>query len=175
MSPGTWSPTGGTEAEVESIAMSLLSHVGAGVEGITISGGEPFEQAESLTHLLRLLRAGLPENVDVLIFTGMGIATVTREFPEVLALADAVVAGPYLEGQPSRLVWRSSSNQVLQPLSPLGWERYRPYLDNETDEVAVEVVVSPEGLTLIGIPPAGEATSWIRDATQMGLQPRDAS
>jgi anaerobic ribonucleoside-triphosphate reductase activating protein len=88
--------------------------------GLTVSGGEPFDQPAALAQILAAWRqcsAG-----SVLIFTG-------REFDEVKpwleaneGLADALMTGPFRSDLPQRLALRGSDNQQLHVLTERGEE-----------------------------------------------------
>jgi anaerobic ribonucleoside-triphosphate reductase activating protein len=92
------------------------------VSGITISGGEPFEQAPALAELLELLRETCPE-WNVQIYSGLLIGEIQRHVtggPALLALADVLVDGPYVQAIPQRHPLAGSGNQVIHYLSERG-------------------------------------------------------
>ncbi len=93
-----------------------------GVEGVTISGGEPFLQARPLGESLRLLRQ--QTDLSVIIYTGYRLeeAEQVEGGREVLALTDVLIDGPYDQTQPASDGIRGSVNQRLHLLS----ERYHP-------------------------------------------------
>ena len=87
-------------------------------DGITISGGEPFQQPEALQELLQLLRdrSGLP----VLVFSGYSYRQLcdVPHFSRCLQLIDALICGPYRKDlQPAYERFCSSDNQELVLLS----------------------------------------------------------
>jgi len=75
---------------------------------ITISGGEPLEQLESLEFLLRRLREN---RYDICLYTGWEL----REVPEtILELVDYVKTGGYVsELRETKLQYVGSSNQQM--------------------------------------------------------------
>jgi anaerobic ribonucleoside-triphosphate reductase activating protein len=85
----------------------------------------------------RSLRLGTA--VDVLCFSGRPLHLLRRRNAEILAGLDALISGPYLAQRPTRLIWRGSANQELVPLSALGEERYREYVDFEPERAPVQV------------------------------------
>ncbi len=96
-----------------------------GIEGITFSGGEPFEQAEAIAEVVNLVNSTREEALSVFIFTGFEIETLQESsIPAVqrlLSLVDMLSAGPFLlEQRDTNLLWRGSKNQQLIYLS----ERY---------------------------------------------------
>ena len=99
---------------------SLLDELGGAVRGLTVSGGEPFEQPAGLAALCRGA-AGL--GWDVLVFTGYTLdrldANTDPSVRRCLDAIDLLVAGPYVvgsaTGDPRGLV--ASSNQRVHALS----------------------------------------------------------
>ena len=91
------------------------------VEGVTILGGEPTDQPEALSVLLRSLRA---EGLGVMLYSGHtwerlqrrmeGNAVLRDLFDEV----DLLIDGPFLDKQyDPALLWRGSSNQRIRCLT----------------------------------------------------------
>jgi anaerobic ribonucleoside-triphosphate reductase activating protein len=92
-----------------------------GVEGVTFLGGEPFEQAAGLAELARHARA---LGMTVMVFSGytLGELRARGDAPELLALTDLLVDGPYdrTRPEPSPPVgrrWIGSANQVMHHLT----------------------------------------------------------
>lgn len=89
-----------------------------GTDGLTVSGGEPFEQAEPLARLLRLLRRDL--EFDVTVYSGYRLDELRRRgrgAQALLSLADLLVDGRYENNPPQTLPWRGSDNQDVHLLS----------------------------------------------------------
>ena len=124
LSRDTWAP-GTSTTPVSEVVGWAEDHASDGMTGITVSGGEPLDQAEALAALLADVRsrprlAGL----DVLLYTGYAFSAVSRRHQAVLALVDAVISGPYVESRPSRHRWMGSGNQVLTLLTQRARERF---------------------------------------------------
>lgn len=102
---------------------------GKTVEGITISGGEPFEQPQEL---LRFLQLFPPEMTDILVFTGYTIQQLLdRCQAETDALLDRIgvlIDGEYREEENNGSILRGSDNQVIHILRPELEPRYQMYL-----------------------------------------------
>ena len=144
-----------------------------GLDGVTISGGEPFAQPEALLALLEALRdwrevTGL--NFDVLCYSGLPWRRLQQEFAPILALLDAIIPEPFQAQRPTRLIWRGSANQPLIPLSPLGQERYAPYLSLEVERRPFQVVVDHERVWGIGIPGPGDLARLEQRCIERGLE-----
>lgn len=132
-----------------------------GLDGITISGGEPFDQAAALQQLLLALRTWRRQSkqaFDILCYSGYPLKTLQQRHPQVLALLDAVIPEPFVDNQPPTGVWRGSANQPLVPLSALGAERYAAFVSAPLSDADKRMQVSVEGgkVWMIGIPDRGD-------------------
>jgi anaerobic ribonucleoside-triphosphate reductase activating protein len=121
-------------------------------EGFTISGGEPFDQADALTDLLAGIRR--LSAADILVFTGHPLESIASQLQSMEGLIDALVADPFDETAPQTLALRGSDNQRLVPLTLLGRKLYEGY-DRCVDarERAVDVMFDDGGeIWFAGIP-----------------------
>ena len=111
--PETHDPAGGRAVTVEELAEQMLSN--PLTDGLTLSGGEPFDQAGECAALAaRAKESGL----NVWAYTGYCYETLLeKENPDVLALlaqVDVLVDGPFVEGLKSYdALFRGSTNQRL--------------------------------------------------------------
>ena len=90
-------------------------------DGVTISGGEPFDQPEGLLALLKEFdawRSKAAGHFDVLLYSGYSEARLKRDYVEHLSYLDALVAGPFLERAGGEKPFCGSDNQRLITLSP---------------------------------------------------------
>lgn len=148
------------------------------IDGVTISGGEPFDQPDALLELLAGLAAWRAEGrigVDVLCYSGYGLRRLERLYPQTLALLDAVITGPFREDLPTDLVWRGSANQKLVSLSPLGHARYVEHVDSRPAQPAIQVSIAPEAIRLIGIPRRGDMADLEAALSGVGVQLGESS
>lgn len=134
---------------------------GNALDGVTISGGEPFEQPSALRALLDGLIAwrrtqGL--DFDILCYSGYPLRTLEKQHAQLLALLDAIIPEPYVDGLPQGNVWRGSRNQPLVPLSDRGRVRYGPHIDEAADAGGKRMQATVEGgrVWMIGIPGRGD-------------------
>lgn len=113
---GAWDPAGGKVVRVEVLARRLLA-LARGVDGLSVSGGEPLLQVDALTDLLRSLRG--KTDLSILIFTGFAWEEV-ETIPGadgLLALVDVLVAGPYRRSEHVGCGLIGSANQTVHLLS----------------------------------------------------------
>ncbi len=104
------------------------------VDGFTISGGEPMQQAAELSELVFQLSQ---ISKDILVFTGYTYDEVSKDgtMSEVLDHIAVLVDGPYLEEQNEQLVLRGSSNQQILLFEPELEDLYVKYLDRTQSQI----------------------------------------
>lgn len=123
ISMDTWAPGRGITS-IEEVVNAVRQWIPA-ADGITISGGEPFDQTGALLELLRRLRS-LTE-ADVLVFTGHPWSKIREAADASSGLIDALVSGPFDVNQPQTLALRGSDNQELHLLTALGEARFASF------------------------------------------------
>ena len=101
----------GFTIDIETLAQQIINSYD--IDGITISGGEPFLQAKELGNLLSRVLRVRPE-LNVILFTG---------YKFVLNFVDVLIDGEYIDGLNDNKGLRGSSNQVIHFLS----SRLLPY------------------------------------------------
>ncbi|CAK0766874.1 anaerobic ribonucleoside-triphosphate reductase activating protein [Gammaproteobacteria bacterium] len=146
---------------------------GDALDGVTISGGEPFDQPEALAELLDGLHAWRIERdnpFDILCYSGLSLARLERDHAELLARLDVLIPEPFQEHRPRGGIWRGSDNQPLIPLSPLVQTRYAPYLTG-TAEIGkrFQIAVDNEAIWCIGIPERGDMVALEAVCAERGL------
>lgn len=121
ITPDLWRQDAGWEVTVERLLDRILA-LQPPLDGITVSGGEPFEQAAPLARLLARL-AIARSHWNTLLFSGYPLATLKNrgtDAADLLALTDVLIAGPYDRRQPAVHPLAGSGNQRLHYLSPRG-------------------------------------------------------
>jgi anaerobic ribonucleoside-triphosphate reductase activating protein len=145
--PGTHAPGGRSRVGVDALVADILAQ-GDAIEGITLSGGEPFEQPEAALALVSAVhgRSGL----SILIFSGYTIEEI-RAMPSggaILAHLDVLVDGRYQAGQRLGRGLRGSANQRIH----LFGDRYRAEDIEATPEA--EIRIDAQGrVVLTGVDP----------------------
>lgn len=134
ISPDTWSTESGWTSVPD--VRETLAGWAAGAEGLTVSGGEPFDQPDALRALLEAWRT--LSDGDVLVFTGYELSDVQTVLDACAGLIDAVIAGPFDKHAAQDLALRGSDNQTLHVLTERGarfsaFERRREAVDRRLD------------------------------------------
>lgn len=119
------------------------------INGITISGGEPFLQAASLAVLLNKVVESRPE-LNVIIFTGfLKENLLSKEALSVLSLTDLLIDGRYIDELNDGIGLRGSSNQRLHFLT----DRLLPYKKELLfGKRQIEININDNRIDAIGIP-----------------------
>ncbi len=173
LSRDTWQPRHEARTEVEAVLEWVAGLPAAEVEGVTISGGEPFDQPEALLELLSGLevwRAERAGEVDVLCYSGYPLRRLELRHAPALELIDAVVTGPYREDLPTDLIWRGSANQELVPLTALGRARYAEFVESRPAAPPIQISVEPRAIRLIGIPRRGDMAGLETALSGVGVE-----
>jgi anaerobic ribonucleoside-triphosphate reductase activating protein len=146
-------------------------------DGVTVSGGEPFDQPQALKALLERLRA--LTTADILVYSGHSddhLATFVASFH---GLIDALISEPFVRDAPQSLPLRGSDNQKLHMLTPLGRKRFEAFVSGTPDGHALDVMFDTDGTVwLAGIPRRGEIARLEAVMAQSGhsiLTTEDAS
>ena len=140
INPHLWSFQGGQEVNIEHLADEIL---GLDVEGITLLGGEPFDQAAECYELSRRVRDG---GKGVVTFSGYTYEQLLKEersdWASLLSVTDLLVDGPYESELPEEeRAWVGSTNQRFLNLT----NRYVD-IDPKVVNNRIEMRVLPSGV-----------------------------
>lgn len=122
LNPHLLDPAGGRRFEIAAVHQAILSAADQSavpVEGVTVLGGEPFEQAAAVAELMELLSA---DGLTTMVYSGHTWESLKRS-PEpgiarLLKATDILVDGPFLpDFYDETIAWRGSSNQRVLCLS----------------------------------------------------------
>lgn len=90
------------------------------IKGLSILGGEPFQNYDAVIKLVKRVKEIYP-NKDVWIWTGYKFDGIPKECKDILDLADVIVDGRYEEdkrdlsiafrGSTNQRIWRKSTNE----------------------------------------------------------------
>lgn len=131
--------------------------------GVTLSGGEPFAQADELADFLRLLKAKRPKT-GVIAFTGYTLAELKNgpwELKKLLCEIDLLIDGRYEVQSPSAGSLRGSSNQRLVPLTETGLDLLEEIVMNSRAETAL--TITGEGEVIVSGFPTAEFVRNLRN------------
>ncbi len=165
MVPETWSTSSGRWVDPVALARAILSR--EDIEGITVSGGEPTEQAAAVATLLAELKAA---GKNTWVYTGYTLEELLQrrdaDTDRLLSLIDVLVDGRYDLAQAGSYILRGSANQRIIHLT----DAIPPERVAQLTPGQIEVRLDAQGsLTLIGIPPPGFLSRFQQALVRRGL------
>lgn len=154
ISADTWAP-GRRRVAIGQLVTELAPWLSA-ANGVTISGGEPFDQADALIELLKAIRTRT--SADILVYSGHPLEKLTDVLLRADGLIDALISDPYVEEQVQTLALRGSDNQRLSTFTVLGEERFSSFeRKSGPSEMALDLMVDVDGsIWMAGIPKRGD-------------------
>lgn len=151
--PELWDSTAYPELELSTLKNaidSLIEKAGGHIDGVTISGGEPFDQPEALLEFVEYLEE---KTEDILIFSGYKKETLEQRKTtrRILDLIAVLVDEEYVEEENLGEVLRGSSNQNIHVLKKNMTEAYTAYLSENEGKHLVENFPVSDGIIAVGI------------------------
>lgn len=168
----TWDPAAGRTHDVDELSATIVAEIlRRGLDGLTLTGGEPLDQAPALAELVGNVRGRLtalregPE-LDVLMFTGYPLTVARKRAGGLWELLDAAVCGRYRQDLPGNQTLLASSNQELAVISSGGALRYPP-----TEEAnRMQILMSEGELVMIGLPRPGDLDVMAERLRERGVE-----
>lgn len=144
ISPDAQPLDGGYTVEVEHLVHEILSQ--PDVEGITISGGEPFLQQDALCALIDAVRN--QRDLGVIIYTGMLYEEISDT--PLVTRCDLLIDGEYIEALNDDLSLRGSSNQRIICIT----DRYADAVERYYGRPGrkMEFMIENGHVSMVGIP-----------------------
>jgi anaerobic ribonucleoside-triphosphate reductase activating protein len=151
LSPRSQPLTGGNKYKISEI-VHKISEV-KGIEGLTISGGEPFLQAEGLNQLIIQLKQ--IKDYGIIVYTGYKLEQLKAKeksdisVKELLSNIDLLIDGEYVKELNDGRRLRGSANQQVFALT----DRYKNHLASYgTSGRKVEIFFKEDKIYFSGIP-----------------------
>ncbi|MCI0144047.1 radical SAM protein [Arthrobacter bambusae] len=176
ISRDTWAPNPSSGADVTEILRWLAELPSNQIDGLTISGGEPFDQPEPLMELLlgvSAWRADISRPIDVVSYSGRSLTELREQHERILSLLDVVIPEPFVAAQADEAPLRGSANQTVVPLTELGRDRYAEHRlqhDFGQQRRQMQVEVDGDDLWFIGIPSPGAMKSLEKKIASRGIK-----
>lgn len=133
------------------------------VDGFTLTGGDPMEQADELLPLLERLSA---ISKDILVYTGFLYNEIRDK--DVLEYISVLIDGPYQEGNNHGQKLIGSDNQTIHYLNPAIKEKYSNYLTD--GESQIQNFTSVDGIVSVGIHRVGYEQDLDKHVKERGLK-----
>lgn len=157
----------GRSVSIEALAAQIVSI--EDVDGLSISGGEPFEQSEALSELCRQIRRR--SKLTILAYTGYTLETLAKRKASDQALLeqlDWLIDGEYRDDQRGPYLWRGSANQRLIPIGGASAELARAsFTDGELD--SVQITLDDSRVVIGGFPDPKMESNFRESLARRGI------
>ncbi len=134
------------------------------VDGFTLTGGDPMEQADELPPLLERLSK---ISNDILMYTGFCWDEICDR-KDVLQYVSVLIDGPYLEDGNHGRKLVGSDNQTIYYLNPAIEEKYKNYLAD--GESQIQNFTSVDGIVSVGIHRVGYEKALDESMKERGFE-----
>ncbi len=148
---GSWNFSDEKKVDINEVEKIIAAFAPRRVDGVTISGGEPFDQPEALEKIISFCRE--ITGGDILVYSGYSYAGLKVNFPDILKKIDVIITEPFVETEKDELIWRGSDNQKIRLISDKARAIY-PKNINKTKYTVRNIQISnDEGkIFIVGIP-----------------------
>ena len=145
--PELWEPQERYKTTLDTL-MKLIEHIcmAQQVDGFTLTGGDPFAQADALKLLLPELSKF---SDDILFYTGFDYDEVLLKHPEIVSQIGVLIDGKYIQERNNGAVLRGSDNQRIIVLKDRLSNKYRNYL--ATAKYEIQNFTALDGVISVGI------------------------
>lgn len=163
MIPATWAFTRDKGVEISDLVKELIES--RKIEGVTILGGEPFDQSEALLQLVSEIKQR--SDLSIMLFTGYRskfLEEHNTHYNKIIAQVDIFIEGPYIKEETDfSREWVGSSNQEIHFIS----DRYKYLKDSiikDSEKNKIEVRLSKDGsFSINGILPKEQLEALVCD------------
>jgi len=161
-----WSSTGGKSISVVDI-FNWIASIQKDFDGITISGGEPFQQYEQLISFLHLVKT--KTNLSIHCFTGFYLNELQENFPDKLFLKyiDILVDGRYNEEQHENTNIKGSSNQTIYRI--IDGVAKKTKKSNSSKKWSININ-NDNRINMAGIPKKNELSNLSIELSKVGIK-----
>ena len=166
VSKDTWIATSEHSTSINEVLGACSQWVNE-ADGITISGGEPFDQARSLLQLIVEFRKVFTG--DILVYSGHAYEDLVKRHQSILNQIDLLITDPFVESAEQTLPLRGSDNQRAWPLTELGRTRYFDILQKNNTRPKLDLSVNGSTAWMAGIPKIGDMSRLRSKLQEMGF------
>jgi len=141
--------TGGYKLSVKELVALAISE---NIDGVTISGGEPFLQSSQIYKFINSLKSQ-KRDLDFIIYTGFKYEELikNKEYKKVLDCIDLLIDGEYIHELNNDTPLIGSNNQGVYILSDAGKNLAKDIFHKESREIEI-IIKSVEDVFIVGIP-----------------------
>lgn len=168
VSVDTWELDSDKNISLEAL-YPLLQQWMSQADGITISGGEPFEQFDALHTLLRFIHQQKTEqDFSVLVYTGYSFKAINKQIVALEGLVDALITEPFIAHSSQTKALQGSDNQCLYILTALGEKHFSDNNLIAMNTTQLDISQIDKTIWLAGIPVQGDMSKLVRRLRNKG-------
>lgn len=152
IAPDSWSnKDGGYYLSTEELVRLVVDS--SNIDGVTISGGEPFLQSEQIFEFLSLLNLE-KRRLNYIVYTGYKYDELlhNEKYQKLLSIVDLLIDGEYIDELNNNTPLIGSSNQSVYVLSDDG-NKLAYEMQNKTSREVEFVIESKDEIFMVGVPP----------------------
>ena len=113
------------------------------IDGVTISGGEPFLLPDALSEVINIL---LKENIkDILVYCGYQKVELESEYKDILEDISVLVDGAYIQEENDGHPLKGSKNQMIHYMKQECQDGYENYILEEMEKNHVQMFTLSDG------------------------------
>jgi len=148
MTPNSQSLEGGKDYNIFQLADMIINNIK--IEGLTITGGEPFIQIEALIILLKKVKE--KRDIGVIVYSGYTLEEInySETKQELLKYIDILIDGKYIDSLNDDISLRGSSNQNIYQLTNRYSKIFEQYYNIRQRNI--ELYLNKTELMVAGIP-----------------------
>jgi len=166
LNPDLWNPHNGKSVSIKKLVQQI-KNIENYYDGITITGGEPFDQYRPLFEFCRNIKKFT--SLNIFIYSGYTISEIENSFPEkeIFSVIDYLIDGRFESKNYADDNMRGSKNQILY--------RFKNSIPVKSDEIFQgdkwSLNVSDDATVfLAGIPRQGEVSEIELDLQKRGIK-----
>jgi len=122
-------------------------------DGVTISGGEPFDQPSELLILLKIIDK--LKYASVMVYSGYPFEYLSHTYGAHLNFIDILVTEPFKVNETDKKLWRGSDNQKMHVISSRAKKLFDEYELNQLEypnERELQIFALSDSIFIAGIP-----------------------
>lgn len=150
MAKYTWPFDQKYNCSILSVLNKIKPHLADHPDGVVISGGEPFDQPDSLFFLIKAIKEKF--NIDILVYSGYSYDYLKNQWANIIYYIDILICDPLQFGVGHKKKWRGSDNQRIIIFTEEILQKYFSDFVNDDQISSIQLFVDNNSFILVGIP-----------------------
>lgn len=168
INPEGWKLDGGKEVSIEALISEIKSK--KEIDGVTVSGGEPFLQFDELVDFVTKLKS--ETTLDIMIYSGYSLEELVvmygNQLDKLFPYVDIFIDGEYIDELNLNSAYRGSDNQKIYCFTDK-YKNKKAEIDNLKSRNFSFELKEGADVIFIGIPPKGFYKKFIEKIGDVNL------